>query len=72
MDMSSYSLILILNVGESVRGPPPPMALELFVIAFGKFFIKSSGEANTIMLGPKGFGGLSAPALKSLGLAYVT
>jgi hypothetical protein len=59
MVMSSYSLMLILNVGESVNGPDP-MALEIFEIAFGKFFIMSSGEVNAIMFAPKGF---SAPGL---------
>jgi hypothetical protein len=43
-------------------------------IAFGKFFIKSSGEVNAIMFGPKGLdcGPLSAPDLNSLGLEKVT
>jgi hypothetical protein len=54
MAISSYFLILILNVGESVRGPPPPMALEIFDMAFGKFFIMFSGEVNGIMFAPKG------------------
>jgi hypothetical protein len=72
MAISSYSLILILNVGESVNGPDPPMALEIFDIAFGKFFIKSSGEVNAIMFGPNGFCGFSAPGLKSSGSANVT
>jgi len=39
MAISSYSLILILNVGESVGKPPHVMALDMFPIAFGKFFI---------------------------------
>ena len=38
MAISSYPLILILNVGESVGKPPPVMALDMFPIAFGKFF----------------------------------
>ena len=44
MPISSYSLILILNVGESVGKSPPVMALDMFPIAFGRFFIKSSGD----------------------------
>ena len=67
MAISSYYLILILNVGESVGVPPPPMALEIFAIAFGKFFIISSGEVKAIMFGPKGFCDFSAPGLKSFG-----
>src|SRR5438128_669251 len=70
--ISSYSLILILNVGESVSIPPPPIALDKFPIAFGKFFIMSSGEVNVIMFGPKGFCGFSAPGLYSLGSENVT
>jgi hypothetical protein len=56
MTMSLYSLILILNFGESVGvPPPPPMALEIFDMAFGKFLIMSSGEVNAIMFRPKDF-----------------
>jgi hypothetical protein len=31
------------------------MALEIFAIAFGRFFIRSPVEVNAIMLGPNGF-----------------
>jgi hypothetical protein len=54
MPISSYSFILILSVGESARTPPPPVIREIFDIILGKFFIKSSGEVNAIMFGPKG------------------
>jgi hypothetical protein len=63
MAISSYSIILIFNVGESVSSPAPPMALEIFHMAFGEFFIMSSGEVNAIILGPKGFCGFSEPGL---------
>jgi hypothetical protein len=62
MAMSSYFLILILNVGESVSAPPPPMALDIFAIDFGKFFTRSSGEVKAVTFGPKGFWGLSVQA----------
>ena len=39
MAISSYSLILILNVGEFVGKPLHVVALDMFPIAFGKFFI---------------------------------
>jgi hypothetical protein len=61
MAISSYSLMLILNVGESVGKPAPVMALDMFPIAFGKFFIKSSGDVNAIIFIPNGFCGFSAP-----------
>jgi hypothetical protein len=41
--MSSYSLILILKMGESPIIPPPPNILD---ITLGKFFIRSSGDVN--------------------------
>src|SRR5712691_6240282 len=63
MAISSYSLILILNVGESVTAPPPPAIREIFDIISGRFFIKSSGEVNAIIFGPKGFCCLSPPCL---------
>jgi hypothetical protein len=63
-----------LKVGLSVGNPPPPIAFPILDIAFGKFFMRSSGEVKASILAPKGLNGgdLSAPALKSLGLAYVT
>jgi hypothetical protein len=48
------------------------MALEMFAIAFGKFFIRSSGDVNAIMFGPKGLCGLSLPAIKSAWSVKVT
>jgi hypothetical protein len=63
---------MILNIGESDSGPPPPMALEILAIALGKFFIMSSGEVNAIMFGPKGFCGLSAPGSILFGSENVT
>ncbi|MGC2667960.1 MAG: hypothetical protein WA220_02110 [Candidatus Nitrosopolaris sp.] len=35
----------------------PPMALEIFDVAFGKLLIKSSGEANAIIFRPTRFCG---------------
>ena len=55
MPISSYSLILILNVGESVGKSPPVMALDMFPIAFGRFFIKSSGDVNATIFIPNGW-----------------
>ena len=53
--VSSYSLILSLNVGDSESpmppNPPPP---SIFDIALGKFFIKSSGEVKANALAPNG------------------
>ncbi len=69
--MSSYSLMLVLKVGESVGNPPPPpIALPMLAIALGRFFITSSGEVNAIVFGPNGLNcdPLSAPDLNSLGL----
>jgi hypothetical protein len=63
MAISSHSIILIFNVGESVSRPAPSMALEIFDMAFGKFFIMYSGKVNAIIFGPKGFCGFSEPGL---------
>jgi hypothetical protein len=43
--------MMISKVGESVGKPPPPFALPLLAIAFGRFLIKFSGEVNVARLG---------------------
>ncbi|MRN40349.1 MAG: hypothetical protein FIO02_04825 [Nitrosopumilales archaeon] len=40
-----------------MSGQPPPMAIEIFDVAFGKLLIKFSGEVNAIIFRPNGFCG---------------
>ena len=53
--ISSYSLILNLMVGESPDDiPPAPDPPNMFDIALGKFFIKSSGDVKVPTPTPNG------------------